>query len=321
MNLTALRVAARYKGKKTTDKGNTVYMYSERQVAHRNAEKAKRLEGLRSSIDKLRSQVKKDLRSGDPDKVLTALAVALIDETYERVGNDDSADDGHFGVTGWQKSHVSFGKGKANISYVGKAGVKQKKTVADKAVVQALRDAYEACPDDCIFEHDNGRVDAGKVNAYLEKFDISAKDLRGFHANREMQERLRSARKGKLSEDKKEREKQLKAEWKKALEETAEAVGHEPSTLKSQYLVPGLEDQYMKDGTVTEKMVKKASEHYVEKCASCGAVCGQCRCKSAEKETHIVGSERCIACNPDLLPKHIPLFQRVALRFASRMVR
>lgn len=259
MDTLAVRVAARYKGKKTTEKGNVVYMYSEGQIARRNADKAKRLEGLRSNIDKLRGQVKKDLRSGDPDKVLTALAVALIDETYERVGNDESADDGHFGVTGWTKKHVSFGKGKASISYVGKSGVKQKKTVSDKAIVRALQDAYEGCSGDCIFEHDGGRVTATKVNAYLKKFDISAKDLRGFHANREMHERLQAARKGKLSEDKAEREKQLKSEFKAALEETAKAVGHEPATLKSQYLVPGLEEQFLKDGTVTDKMVKKAT--------------------------------------------------------------
>jgi hypothetical protein len=254
-----LKVAARYKGKKTTEKGNVVYMYSERQIARRNADKAKRLEGLRSNIAKVRAQVAKDLKSGDPDKALTALAIALIDETYERVGNDESADDGHFGVTGWQKDHVSFGKGKATISYVGKAGVKQKKTVKSQALVKALRDAYEGCEGDDLFCHATGRVTATKVNAYLKRFGVTAKDLRGFHANREMQERLRAARKGALPEDPKERVKKLKDEFKKALEETASAVGHEPSTLKSQYLVPGLEDQYLKDGTVSDKMVKSAS--------------------------------------------------------------
>lgn len=264
----AMKVAARFKKKTISDKGNPVYLYSERQIQHRNRKKAERLEKLSKNIDKLRSQVKSDLKSSDPEKLLTALAVALIDETYERVGNPESADDGHFGVTGWQKSHVSFAKGKATIKYVGKSGVKHKKTVADKTVVKALRDAYEGCTDDCLFQHDGGKVDAGKVNAYLEKFDISAKDLRGFHANTLMQEHLRAARKGSLPEDKKEREKQLKSEFKKALEETAEAVGHEPSTLKSQYLVPGLEEKFLADGTVMDRfkeasLVERVASEYV----------------------------------------------------------
>lgn len=259
----ANRIAARYKKKhhiKTEEgKDAVVYEYSENQVARRNAEKAKRLEGLRKNIGNLRAKVKRDLRSSDPEKALTALAVALIDHTYERVGNDGSAKErGHYGVTGWQKSHVSFGRGKATVKYVGKSGVEQKKTVSDKAILTALRNAYEACADDdgCLFEHATGKIGADKVNAYLEAFDVSAKDLRGFHANREMQERLSAIRGkgGSLPEDKKERKAKLKEEFKKALEETAEAVGHEPSTLRSQYLVPGLEDQFMKDGTVSKAM-------------------------------------------------------------------
>lgn len=260
MDALATRIAARYKDKKTTEKGNVVYMYSERQIALRNKKKAERLEKLRKNIDRVQAQVKKDLASGDPNKVLTALVVGLMDETFERVGNEESADDGHFGVTGWQKSHVSFGKGKATISYVGKAGVKQKKTVSNKALVKALRDAYEACEGDCLFQHEGGKITAEKVNAYLKQFDITAKDLRGYHANRVMKEALKAGRKGALPEDKKEREKVLKAEFKKALEETAKAVGHEASTLKNQYLVPGLEDDFMADGTVDNKMTKEASD-------------------------------------------------------------
>jgi DNA topoisomerase IB len=138
MSLTA-RLAAKYKDKKKTDKGGTVYLYSDKQIEHRNREKAKRIEKLRGKIGELRAKVKRDLRSDDPETKLTALAVALMDETYERVGNEESADDGHFGVTGWQKSHVTFGKGRAKLKYVGKAGVKHDKQVTDKAILTALR--------------------------------------------------------------------------------------------------------------------------------------------------------------------------------------
>jgi DNA topoisomerase-1 len=266
------RVAVRYKKKMVSDKGNTIYQYSERQVALRNSKKAERLEKLRKSVHKLRAQVKKDLNSGDPERVLTALAVGLMDHTAERVGNSESADErGHFGVTGWQKGHVSFGKGKATVSYTGKSGVKQKKSVTDKALVSALRDAHAACEGDDIFCQDTVTVDAPRVNAYLKKFDITAKDLRGLHANTLMQQELKAVRSngGELPSDTKAREKQLKAEFKKALEAAAEAVGHEASTLRSQYLVPGLEEEFMK-GRVMDKMVKTAlvrtiDEAWVEK--------------------------------------------------------
>lgn len=280
----AQRLAAKYKGKKKTDKGNTVYMYSEKQIEHRNREKAKRIEKLRGKIGDVRAKVKKDLKSDDPEVKLTALAVALMDHTYERVGNEESADDGHFGVTGWQKGHVSFGKGKARLKYVGKSGVKHDKDVTDKAVLSALRDAYEAVEGEeaSLFEYEGGKVTAEKVNAYLKDFDITAKDIRGFHANQEMKDRLKEERKkgGALPEDKKKREKQLKEEFKAALEATAEAVGHEPSTLRSQYLVPGLEDDYMDNGKIDSSFTKGAATTWVYEDgpdAYCNPETGECQ--------------------------------------------
>lgn len=259
----ALRVAARYKSKKKLDTGTIVYEYGPRQVANRNKAKADRVEKLRGSIDRLRKKVNSDLKQKDLKTKLTALAVALIDHTYERVGNDDSAEDGHFGVTGWQRQHVSFGKGNATIKYVGKSGVKHEKKVTDGSILSALRAAYDGVKgdDSCIFNHDGACVTSKEVNSYLKDFDITAKDLRGFHANREMQERLKSIRsKGpELPRERKDRDKILKKEFQKALEGTAEAVGHEASTLRSQYLVPSLEDAYMHDGSVIEKLNEKVA--------------------------------------------------------------
>ncbi len=260
----AARVAARYQKKKEVPKADgkgtmTVYEYSEGQVQHRNREKAKRIEKLRGSIDKLRSDVKKDLKSGDEQTRHTALAVGLMDHTFERVGNDGSAKDGHFGVTGWQKKHVSFSGSKATVKYVGKSGVSQTKTVTDKGLVSALKASCEGSEDgDCV----TGSVSAGDVNKYLKAHDITAKDIRGFHANSEVQTRLKAIRSkgGKLPSDPKEKAKKLKDEFKQALEEAAEAVGHKPSTLKSQYLVPGLEKNYLQSGKVVEKLDKQGRD-------------------------------------------------------------
>jgi DNA topoisomerase-1 len=264
----SIRVAARYKSKKKVKteggKTNTVYVYSERQIALRNRKKAERLEKLKKNIGSLRKKVQKDINSDDPSTALTALAVALMDHTVERVGNDGSADEGHFGVTGWQKGHLSFGRNKATIKYVGKSGVKHSKDVTDAKILKALRNAYEAAEGDDagIFEHDSGKVTAKHVNEYLKEFDVTAKDIRGFQANSIMQRNLKAVRaKGKpLPDDKKKREKQLKTEFLRALDQTAEEVGHESSTLRSQYLTPGTEEEFLRDGTVTSKMLKEASD-------------------------------------------------------------
>lgn len=263
-NTLILRVAARarYKEKKISDEGNTIYLYSERQVANRNKKKAERIEQLKSSIGKLRTQVDKDLSSEDTKTRLTALAVALIDHTYERVGNEGSADAGHYGVTGWLKKHIKMNAKGATVTYVGKSGVKHEKKVTDAKILKALRKVHADVEgqDTGLFDHEDGTVDAKTVNAYLKPFKVTAKDLRGYHANREMQENLRAIRSkgGKLPSEKKAKEKKLKEEFKEALEIVAEAVGHEAATLRSQYLVPKLEDVYMKDGEVLESFTKEA---------------------------------------------------------------
>jgi DNA topoisomerase IB len=258
--------AAKYKEKKQVPKADgsgktTVYVYSERQVANRQREKAERLEDFKPALAKLRAQVKKDLDSDDPKKGLVALAVGLIDATYERVGNDESADNGHYGVTGWLRKHVTFKGKRAVIRYVGKSGVKHEKSVDDEALVGALKKCCgDKDGDDQVLSLGKHTVTSGDVNKYLKPYGITAKDLRGLHANREMQERLKEVRsKGpKLPRARKERDPILKEEFKQALEAAAEAVGHEPSTLRKQYLVPGLEEAYMKDGTVPRDLTASA---------------------------------------------------------------
>lgn len=186
-----------------------------------------------------------------------ALAVALIDHTYERVGNPQSAENGHFGVTGWKAKHFDVGKDTATLRYVGKSGVTHEKTISDPLLLKAVKKALEGKkPEDALC----GGVTSDEVNEYLKPYGITAKDLRGLHANREMQERLRAIRsKGpKLPRLRKERDPILKEEFKQALEGAAGAVGHEPATLRKQYLVPGIEEAYMKDGTVPRDLTASA---------------------------------------------------------------
>lgn len=249
---------ARYKDKKTvkTKDGDerVIYEYGPRQVLNRNKAKAERIENLRKQMSALRRKVKKDLESSDDQKRAVALAVALMDETYERPGNEASASEGHYGVTTWQNRHVKFRNGKATITYVGKSGVEHKKVVETPAVVKALKMLCKGRgKDDRLID-----VEAADVNEFLRSFEITAKDIRGFHANREMKDRLKRIRREgpDLPRPLKDRDKILKEEFKQALAETAEAVGHTESTLRSQYLVPGLEDEYMKDGTVSDSHVK-----------------------------------------------------------------
>lgn len=295
-SVVAQRVAAKYQEKKRVPKADgsgttTIYEYGPRQVANRHKEKASRIEALRESHAELKAKVKRDLEAKDAKIRLTALAVALIDATYERVGNEDSAKNGHVGVTGWTPEHISFvPAGKATFEYVGKSGVEHKKRIDDAHIVKVLRAVCKGKKDgETILTEGVVKITSRHVNEYLKSFDVTAKDLRGMHANCEMQDRLKEIRKAgpELPRSRKARTEILKREFQKALKGTAEAVGHEPATLRSQYLVPGLEEAYMKDGTVLRKLNKKAQDLTLE---SAWAAMGDI----AEAQSNCQGDDRCL---------------------------
>ena len=228
--------------------GNWQYRYSQEDVAKRHAKKASRIESLKGREASLRAGVKRDVADGD----VVALAVAMILETYERPGNNESARAGHFGVTGWQCRHLDLHKNRAVIDYIAKSGVHQTKVITTPWIVRALADRQRQC------NANGGRLlptSAASVNAYLDSYDISAKDLRTFGANTEMQRELTAIRKAgpDLSLLKpRDVAKTLKAEFNAALGLVAAKLGHTTSVLRKQYLVQGIEPLYLETGTVLQ---------------------------------------------------------------------
>lgn len=224
------------------------YVYSEEDVALRHAKKAQRIEKLKSKEKHLRDEVKRAVAAGDD----TALAVGLILATYERPGNAESAKAGHYGVTGWECRHLSVDKKSATIDYIAKSGVHQTKVITEPYLVQALARKLRGC----------GKkgakllsVSASAVNRYLDSFDVSAKDLRTFGANTEMQRELKRVRAAgpDLSTLKpKDVKKTLKAEFNAALGVVAGRLGHTTSVLRKQYLVSSVEPTYLETGSIVQ---------------------------------------------------------------------
>lgn len=267
--VSARKLVSKYLNKKENPDGRDVYEYGPRQLSKRHKEKAKRIESLRANLAKLRSKLRRDLDSSDEDKRAVALVVSLMDNTYERIGNPASAERGHFGVTGWKVKHIKFKGDSATLSYVGKSGVKHDKTLENKALVGLLKKEVsgKSKEDSLVSCGSGGCVSANDVNEYLKDFGVTAKDIRGLHANQEMIRILKRIRSesGELPTARKERKAQLKEEFNQALDETSSLVGHKSSTLRSNYLVPGLEDDFLADGSIQEKLYKEATKSVTEK--------------------------------------------------------
>jgi DNA topoisomerase-1 len=232
--------------------------YSEAELEARQKKKTTAINTLAKNLSKLNSKVTKDLSSDDEKTQLTALAIALINDTKERIGNDRSANgirkdmetgkdvkgDPHYGVTGWKKKHIKFSNGTATIKYVGKSGVDQEKKVKNSKIVSVLK-KFADMNDNVFTTSDGVKIGAKQVNSYLGDFDITAKDLRGFGANELI---IKELKKSKAPADEKERKKHFLD----VATKVAERLGHSPTMLRNSYLLPDLEEMYLKSGKVKE---------------------------------------------------------------------
>lgn len=213
---------------------------------HRWSKKRGRIENLANNIRSLRLNVTRDLKSDDEKTALTALVIAVMDRTAERVGNEKSAAAGHYGVTGLKKKHVKVIGNKILLDYVGKSGVAHEKSFSDSRLAKPLKKALKNAKGNFVFTtHDGFRVKADKVNRYLADFDVSAKDIRGYSSNRWIIEKLQ---KQEIPGDEKVRKKLFL----KVLRNVAEKVGHGPATLRKHYVVPEVMSEYVIEGKIAD---------------------------------------------------------------------
>jgi DNA ligase D-like protein (predicted 3'-phosphoesterase) len=216
-----------YQKKEKSESGNDIYRYDEKHIEKRWKEKKEKLKKLEKELDKVRKQYRDDLKSDDERTRAIAAIVGIMDDTAMRIGNEESAKEGTFGASTLKVKHVKGGSGKMTFDFPGKGSIEQNVTLENNEVIKAIRDLMKGKKsDDFIFEVDGKKIWDRAVNRYLKPMGISAKDLRGFHSNRLMKEMLK------------------KKDWKEALEEVAEIVGHKASTLKNQYLDPELVEKH-----------------------------------------------------------------------------
>lgn len=201
---------------------------------------------LRDEIQRLRHRVSRDMDSSDEKKRMVATIVRIIDKTGERVGNDESSKNGHYGVSNLLRRHIEIDGGTVTLTYVGKSGVKHKTRLKDDKVARNLRSFMDGKKDSQRVFTTNGGINIGRkqVNRYLSSFGITSKDLRGFKVNDLMSERLNRSKGGKD-------EKHRKKIFREILENVAKKIGHTPSVCRNSYLLPEIEEEWIKKGTVS----------------------------------------------------------------------
>lgn len=216
---------------------------SKRQLKQRWNYKRDSIYNLRDNIKRLKLQVRKDLKGKDEKEKLTALIVRIMMNTSERVGNEGSASNGRFGISQLKNTHIFLRNGKIHLIYVGKSGVSHSKSFSDATSFAILKTLKKRNSNFLFITSDGFRIKPDRVNRYLSNFGAKSKDIRGFNANHLMICELKKY--GNIKEEK-ERTKIFNLSLKKV----ASKIGHSPATLRKHYLLPEIEENYFKKGSV-----------------------------------------------------------------------
>jgi DNA topoisomerase-1 len=200
---------------------------------------------LRDNINRLKRAVRADLYSSDEKAKLTAVVIRIMLNTSERIGNEESAKNGHFGITQFKRKHISVEGNKVTLDYVGKSGVEHEKCFSDETTANILRDLLKQNNDYIFTTSDGFRIKPDKVNRYLKRFNAKSKDIRGFNANRMMVMELNKY--GYVKE-----EKDRKKIFNESLRKIASKLGHGAPTLRKQYLLPEIEEQFYSKGKISK---------------------------------------------------------------------
>lgn len=232
----------KYKSKIELESGAVKYEYGRQAIKERASKKLHQCRVVEDNIEKIINRVISDVKRNIDE----ALAVGIMLCTYERIGNDDSAQSGHFGVTNLEARHFTDNKSHIEIDYVGKSGVVQHKEIYDPVITSAIRQKLKRC-------QPRARIilcTPQACNEWLRPFNCTSKDVRTFAANRLMAHQLKEA--DKVSGNNGWARKRRAKIFYDAVGVVSKDLGHRPKTLIDMYLNNVLVKNYIKTGAIRE---------------------------------------------------------------------
>ena len=166
------------------------YLYHPVWQVYSNQQKFNSLQGFAEKISKVRKQVNRSLQLKDwsKDKVV-ALAIALMDEGFLRVGNKQyETKNQTYGLTTLRRKHLEVCKDSLLLEYQAKSGKMRKIKVEDKRLMRLLIRSSEL-PGYELFRYKTTSgfesIDSSDINEWLHRITgnvISAKDFRTWGA-------------------------------------------------------------------------------------------------------------------------------------------
>lgn len=244
------------------EKGRKQYLYHSKWSEYSQKIKYDDLLKFGFYLPKLRERYQKDLRqrSWNKNKVL-ALATALLDELYLRVGNKQYTESNKtHGLTTLRRKHLKEDGSKLLINFKAKSGKERSVALTNKRLVKLLKDCSQLPGYDLFRYQEEDQwhtVDSSELNEYIsheapEEDYYTAKYFRTWGANcmcikhaQEVDELCQGSRK--------------KPET-TLIKLVAEEMGHTVAVCKSSYLHPEILSQCLKPQKLKDCLPKNFSE-------------------------------------------------------------
>ncbi|MGO8958649.1 MAG: DNA topoisomerase IB [Streptosporangiaceae bacterium] len=232
-------------------RGRTQYRYHPLWREQRDAQKFEHMLRFAGALPALRFATLHDLsrRRLDRDKV-AASAVRLIDLGLFRLGGERYAElDHHYGAATLQKRHVTVKRDGAVFDYVAKEGKRRAITVADRAVLSALRQLTASDNDlDALFAWQAAdgwhQLHSHDVSAYIADHSgghFTAKEFRTWNATVLMALQLANAGPARSARD-------TRRAITASVRAVADWLGDTAAVARSAYIDPRLISRYESDG-------------------------------------------------------------------------
>ena len=244
-------------------KNRKQYRYHQHWSKIRNETKFYRMADFGKRLPYIRKRVEENLNlNGWPKEKVIALVIALMDETYMRIGNDQYARTNNtYGLTTLRKRHLDDDYRKLRFVYTGKRGKKHKVTLRNKKLVRLVRQCEELPGWELFqFYDENGakqQIESGMVNEFLQDelaIDCTAKDFRTWGASVVFFGKLTEFEK---TDDSAKREKHIL----RAYDAAANALGNTRNVCRKYYVHPQIKNTYLNEGSLPRK-AKKNSSHF-----------------------------------------------------------
>nr|WP_184529244.1 DNA topoisomerase IB [Variovorax sp. Sphag1AA] len=183
-------------------RGRKQYRYHEEWRAFKDETKFERVEAFGRTLPAIRRRIARDLRieQGKPlgRELILATIVQLLDTTFLRVGNEEYASNGSYGLTTLRNRHADT-RGRALVlRFRGKSGVHHEAKIDDPRIAKVVRRCQQLAGQELFqYEGDDGEpktVSSTDVNDYLREIageDFSAKDFRTWHGTVQALEMIR----------------------------------------------------------------------------------------------------------------------------------